>query len=1035
LNLAGKFQVFFGGAVTARVGTTSCGLEILSSDTNNFVIWPTGRVCIVFEADPTNLSVNLSGLRMPGNQVAFFQSLTNGNRLTWDTSALTPGFSAGIYYDAVAGKTYVGIPGNAVAPVIENRMATNVTFTSAYLNGYLVSTGSHPVTVSVYWGDTDGGDPTLGNWKNTNTFGLQEWGELSYPTTNVTYSATNVPYYYRYVASSLAGVGFPATSTNLYAGEIWITAPDTNASEIGLDPGTFTVWRATSGTNAAVTVNYTIGGTAINNTDYTLSPAAGSVTIPAGAYSAAVTVNVVSNPVAEPPETVILTLAPGAYVIGSPASDTVTIADGGASTATNNTDVGYWVGEGLSDSWGEAANWSSNASPSLSYTGQIVFLTNDLGNVNLVEFDRTINGTAGSTSQGLQYNINYTNVFRKHTTDLNGKTLALNGGSLQVGYNAPFSVVTITNGILQLGATNRTDIYVAANLAVASPDITQTGTYLSVMATVDTRNVGTVWIGRSDRGNGPGAQGVLDLSAATLKSGTDMNRLVLGGDLNLGYNSGAADSRGEMYLPASLTSMEVGSLLLTYERNSRAKLDFGAGSALTSLTVRGSFSLSYFSGLGTVTNLPTNVTMSVGRPVTNVAIRVGTCYYSDSDPYAWHIGSFTLPNGRFIGALGEISVGQGAFGNEMPADGLLDLSSSSVQIGPAPDMVTLTNLNVGFKVTYEAAAVGGTYAKGVLKLPPTVTNITVGNLFLGPQDNCRGWIDIGSNSQLRALIVTNSFFFGGGEAMIGYDKAGTFTNYLPAGIQVRIGQPERYAHAQIARRHPSQYPSYGAFYGIDARLTVSNGAFAGYFSRLLIAMKEKGNTKVGTGVLDLRNATMNAFQVGGDFYLAKDTGEAPYGGIAGENANQYGYGYVYLPGGQVNISSNLYVGETNIISRGWLELFGTAVTVSNKVNIGMSGVVTTHVYSANCGLDLASSSTNDFVISTNGRVHLAFEEISPTIRGLRMTGDQQTFFQHLRDTGRLTWSTPDGKDAQIVYNGAATVVRYPPIPGALFTVW
>ena len=44
-------------------------------------------------------------------------------------------------------------------PVIQNLPATNVTAASAWLNGYLVSTGQASVTVSVYWGATDGGAP------------------------------------------------------------------------------------------------------------------------------------------------------------------------------------------------------------------------------------------------------------------------------------------------------------------------------------------------------------------------------------------------------------------------------------------------------------------------------------------------------------------------------------------------------------------------------------------------------------------------------------------------------------------------------------------------------------------------------------------------------------------------------------------------------------------------------------------------------------------------------------------------------------
>ncbi|MFN4095165.1 MAG: putative Ig domain-containing protein [Sphingomonas sp.] len=73
-----------------------------------------------------------------------------------------------------------------------------------------------------------------------------------------------------------------------------------------------------------VTVNYTIGGTAINGNDY--ASIGTSVTIAAGATSQTVVVDPNGNGTIEPDETVILTLAAGAgYTVGVPASATGTI--------------------------------------------------------------------------------------------------------------------------------------------------------------------------------------------------------------------------------------------------------------------------------------------------------------------------------------------------------------------------------------------------------------------------------------------------------------------------------------------------------------------------------------------------------------------------------------------------------------------------------------------------------------------------------------------------------------------------------------
>jgi hypothetical protein len=84
-----------------------------------------------------------------------------------------------------------------------------------------------------------------------------------------------------------------------------ITATDAIASEPGTNTGTFTVSR-TGSTSASLTVTYTAGGTATSGSDYTAL--AGSVTIPAGAASATLTVTLLDNTVAESAETVIVML-------------------------------------------------------------------------------------------------------------------------------------------------------------------------------------------------------------------------------------------------------------------------------------------------------------------------------------------------------------------------------------------------------------------------------------------------------------------------------------------------------------------------------------------------------------------------------------------------------------------------------------------------------------------------------------------------------------------------------------------------------
>ena len=98
------------------------------------------------------------------------------------------------------------------------------------------------------------------------------------------------------------------------------TATENNPS----DTGVFTVSR-TGSTTSALTVSYTIGGTATNGVDY--QNLSGTVVIAVGQSSAAIIVTPIDDTTVEGNETVVVTLANGAYTIGVPSSATVTIVD------------------------------------------------------------------------------------------------------------------------------------------------------------------------------------------------------------------------------------------------------------------------------------------------------------------------------------------------------------------------------------------------------------------------------------------------------------------------------------------------------------------------------------------------------------------------------------------------------------------------------------------------------------------------------------------------------------------------------------
>lgn len=89
-------------------------------------------------------------------------------------------------------------------------------------------------------------------------------------------------------------------------------------------------------TTKNVTVPFTLGGTATNGTDYTISSS--PLTIPAGSTSASIQVTIIDDALVDGNETVIVTLgSPTNATLGSPTAETLTITDNDNGAPTNIT--------------------------------------------------------------------------------------------------------------------------------------------------------------------------------------------------------------------------------------------------------------------------------------------------------------------------------------------------------------------------------------------------------------------------------------------------------------------------------------------------------------------------------------------------------------------------------------------------------------------------------------------------------------------------------------------------------------------------
>ena len=158
-------------------------------------------------------------------------------------------------------------------------------------------------------------------------------------------------------------VGTPSSATGTITNDdtdVSVAVAPSSVAEDGAANLVYTFTR-TGVTTGALTVNFTIGGTATFNTDYTQTGAAtfvppnGTVTFGAGNSTATVTVDPSADATSEPDETVILTVTAGTgYNVGTPSSATGTI--------TNDDDV---RGERGSISGRRRRRWSEPISSTL----------------------------------------------------------------------------------------------------------------------------------------------------------------------------------------------------------------------------------------------------------------------------------------------------------------------------------------------------------------------------------------------------------------------------------------------------------------------------------------------------------------------------------------------------------------------------------------------------------------------------------------------------------------------------------------------
>ncbi len=175
---------------------------------------------------------------------------------------------------------------------------------------YLLETGTFPVGISISSAGVISGTTAA--------------APGSYPVTLRVTDASTGPGSYAELESFTLTISPPPS--------VSIAVAPASVSEDGATNLVFTVTRSLNLSSPTV-VNITTGGTAVSGTDY--SGGVATVTIPAGATTATITIDPTVDSTVEADETVILTVAPGAgYTVGTPSSATGTILNDDVPTAS-----------------------------------------------------------------------------------------------------------------------------------------------------------------------------------------------------------------------------------------------------------------------------------------------------------------------------------------------------------------------------------------------------------------------------------------------------------------------------------------------------------------------------------------------------------------------------------------------------------------------------------------------------------------------------------------------------------------------------
>jgi hypothetical protein len=141
-----------------------------------------------------------------------------------------------------------------VVPVVTNQSATALSTTSASVSGMVLS--GRDVQAWICWGTTDGGTNSMGDWEHVETMGSVTQNVAFIKT--ITGLATNASYWYRCIATNVAGKGWASVAKSFSGAPGGGGGVISNMAPTGISSmsAMFNASYAAPGTNYAVYVYY-----------------------------------------------------------------------------------------------------------------------------------------------------------------------------------------------------------------------------------------------------------------------------------------------------------------------------------------------------------------------------------------------------------------------------------------------------------------------------------------------------------------------------------------------------------------------------------------------------------------------------------------------------------------------------------------------------------------------------------------------------------------------------------------------------------